>query len=398
MLRLSAALTAIILASLPVVISQAKAPLWGQCGGQDWIGPTVCVPGAVCVRENAFFSNCFPSAASSALGSNDIATTLGGKLYFGTATDNYELNDPAYAAKLNNQSLFGQITPRSLRWDATEPVQGFFTFEDGDAMVALAQKNAQLVRGPPCVAYDELPNWVNAANIAAGDFQNILVNHCSALIKHYAGKICKFPKHEHRRYDCIPQAMFTQVCSTEPFTDDGFIRPVGFSPSAILPLYMEALLYAVNGADPDAKLYITSSGMDTAGPKFESMFNMLTHWVERGVPIDGIGFRSQFVVGSVPSKAALIANYEAFTALGVEVAITALDIRGGDIFQQQADYQTVISACKAVAGCVGVTLSDFTDKYSSVPAEFQGSGMALPWDYDFIPKPAYDGIIAGFTN
>jgi endo-1,4-beta-xylanase len=79
--------------------------------------------------------------------------------------------------------------------------------------------------------------------------------------------------------------------------------------------------------------------MDTAGPKFESMLIMLTHWVERGVPIDGIGFRSQFVVGSVPSKAALIANYEAFTALGVEVAITALDIRGGDIFQQQADHQ-----------------------------------------------------------
>ncbi|KAJ6578645.1 endo-1,4-B-xylanase A [Mycena vulgaris] len=372
MLRLSATLAA-LLASFPVVISQTQAPVWGQCGGQGWTGPTVCVPGSVCVRENDYHSNCFPTAASSASGSNAIATTLGGKLYFGTATDNYELNDPAYAAKLNNQSLFGQITPRSLRWDATEPVQGFFTFEDGDAMVALAQKNGQLVRGPPCVAYDELPTWVNAANIAGGDFQNILVNHCSALIEHYAGKIFL-----NINTDVVNDAWDVV---NEPFTDDGFIRPVGFSPSASLPLYMEALLYAANGADPEANLYITSSGMDTAGPKFDSMLNELTHWLEQGVPIDGIGFRSQFVVGSVPSKAALVANYAAFTALGVEVAITALDIRGGDIrdiLQQKADYQTVISACKAVAGCVGVTLSDFTDKYSSVPAEFQGGGMALP--------------------
>ena len=46
-----------------------------------------------------------------------------GKLYFGTATDNPELTDTAYAAKLNDSKEFGQITPgNSMKW----VTMGFF--------------------------------------------------------------------------------------------------------------------------------------------------------------------------------------------------------------------------------------------------------------------------------
>ena len=48
--------------------------------------------------------------------------------------------------------------------------------------------------------------------------------------------------------------------------------------------------------------------------------------------------------------------------------------------QQSQDYQTVISACQAVEGCVGVTIWDYTDKYSWVPQTFPGEGAACPWD------------------
>ena len=48
--------------------------------------------------------------------------------------------------------------------------------------------------------------------------------------------------------------------------------------------------------------------------------------------------------------------------------------------QQKKDYETVVSACKAVRGCVGVTVWDFTDKYSWVPSTFPGQGAPCPWD------------------
>lgn len=62
--------------------------------------------------------------------------------------------------------------------------------------------------------------------------------------------------------------------------------------------------------------------------------------------------------------------------------------------QQKKDYQTVVAACTAVKGCIGITIWDFTDKYSWVPQTFSGQGAALPWDENYKKKPAYDGIVA----
>lgn len=96
------------------------------------------------------------------------------------------------------------------------------------------------------------------------------------------------------------------------------------------------------------------------------MVNLVRSLKAQGVPIDGIGVQAHLIVGQVPST--LRANLAQFTALGVEVAITELDIRmtlpatAALLAQQQRDYQTVIAACKAVAGCVGVTVWDYTDK------------------------------------
>ncbi|KAF7314735.1 Lipolytic enzyme [Mycena kentingensis (nom. inval.)] len=47
-----------ILGSL-VVAQQVE---WGQCGGQNWTGPTTCVAGTLCVAQNPFYSQCIPSA------------------------------------------------------------------------------------------------------------------------------------------------------------------------------------------------------------------------------------------------------------------------------------------------------------------------------------------------
>lgn len=98
------------------------------------------------------------------------------------------------------------------------------------------------------------------------------------------------------------------------------------------------------------------------------MVNLVKSLKAAGAPIDGVGIQGHLIVGQIPST--IKANIEQFTALGVEVAITELDIRmtlpvtAALLEQQKKDYQTVIAACKAVAGCVGVTIWDYTDKVS----------------------------------
>ena len=118
--------------------------------------------------------------------------------------------------------------------------------------------------------------------------------------------------------------------------------------------------------------------------QIESMNRTLASLKQQGVPIDGVGFQCHFIVGEVPTSFQSV--LEQFTALGVEVAITELDIRmptpasQANLAQQQKDFQTVVQACMNVEGCVGVTIWDFTDKYSWVPSTFSGQGAACPWD------------------
>lgn len=38
-----------------------------------------------------------------------------------------------------------------------------------------------------------------------------------------------------------------------------------------------------------------------------------------------------------------------------------------------------------------------SSQYSWVPGVFSGQGAALPWDDNYVKKPAYDGIVAGFS-
>ncbi|KAN0096817.1 glycoside hydrolase family 10 protein [Hyaloscypha variabilis] len=119
--------------------------------------------------------------------------------------------------------------------------------------------------------------------------------------------------------------------------------------------------------------------------------------------IDGVGFQGHFIVGSSLSKASLVSNLEALTALGVEVALTELDIRmtlpstTALLTQKCTEYGNAVAACVA-ANCVGVTVWDFDDKYSWVPSTFPGQGAACLFDEDLNRKPAYYGVVSALSG
>jgi len=303
----------------------------------------------------------------------------------GTATDNPELTDLPYLAILSNFSEFGAITPgNSLKWEYTEPERGVFTFAGGDQIVDLAQSNGQIIRAHNLVWDSELPSWLTTpTNWTAEDITDIIQTHISNVAGHYAGQVyC---------WDVV----------NEPLNSDGTFVSDVFS-TALGSEYISVALTAARAADPNAKLYINDYNLEYTGAKVNAMVALVQSLQANGVPIDGIGFESHFEVGTVPSASAIAANMELFTSLGLEVAITELDVRiqlpetAALREQQKSDFQSVVQACEMTAACVGVTVWDFTDKYSWVPGTFAGWGAATPYDDNLVKKPAYDGIIAGF--
>ena len=136
-------------------------------------------------------------------------------------------------------------------------------------------------------------------------------------------------------------------------------------------------------------------------------------YIADGVPVDAIGFQCHFGLGQVPST--LQQNLQRFSDLGLDVAITELDInitgqKTAAAFEQQAkDYWTVVDACVQTKRCVSVVrnarvymiaLTDglvsqsvwgVSDDHSWIP-----NGAVLPWDAEKQPKPAFYAIADAF--
>ncbi|WP_440899874.1 endo-1,4-beta-xylanase [Actinosynnema sp.] len=306
----------------------------------------------------------------------DLAAAEG--KYFGTAMTVGELADPAYR-DLSAREAGVLTVGNELKWDTTEPARGSFDFGPGDQVVAGGVAAGQLVRGHTLVWHNQTPAWVKALEPA--DLHQAMVDHIAAVAGHYRGKLIA--------WDVVNEA----------FADDG-TRRQEFWQLKLGDGYIADAFRAAHAADPTAKLYYNDYNIDGIGAKSDAVYEMVKSFLEEGVPIHGVGLQAHLIVGQVPST--VRQNIQRFADLGLEVAITELDVRmdtpadAAKLAAQAADYSAVVSACVAVDGCAGVTTWGLSDKYSWIPSVFPGQGAALPFDESFRPKPAYDAVAAAF--
>ncbi|KAI0859148.1 family 10 glycosyl hydrolase [Xylaria cubensis] len=305
-----------------------------------------------------------------------------GKLYFGSATDNGELTDTAYVNILKNTDEFGQITPgNGQKWQYTEPSQGQFSYTSGDQIADLAATNGQLLRCHTLVWYSQLPSWVSSGTWTADTLTSVINTHISNVVGHYKGKCYA--------WDVV----------NEGLNDDGTYRANVFY-NVLGDSYFALAFKAAAAADPAAKLYYNDYNIEGTGSKQASVVKIIGLVKNAGAKINGIGMQGHLIVGSAPSQSSLQSAMESYVAAGVtEVAYTELDIRfsslpstASGLAQQATDYATVTKACLAEKACIGITIWDYTDKYSWIPNTFPGQGDALLYDANLSKKPAWTAV------
>jgi endo-1,4-beta-xylanase len=117
----------------------------------------------------------------------------------------------------------------------------------------------------------------------------------------------------------------------------------------------------------------------------------------RGVPIDGVGFESHFDLQPPPPRD-IAANMARLKAIGLEVAITEMDVRlplppTADTLARQASiFQAVLATCLGAGNCRTFVTWGVTDRYTWVLTYYPGYGAPLLFDAAGLDKPAYDAV------
>ncbi|NHI06538.1 Endo-1,4-beta-xylanase A [Streptomyces sp. KO7888] len=303
-----------------------------------------------------------PSTAQAAESTLGAAAAQSGR-YFGVAVASGRLGDSTYASIANRE--FNSVTAENeMKIDATEPQRGQFNFSAADRVYNWAVQTGKEVRGHTLAWHSQQPGWMQ--NLSGNDLRQAMIGHINGVMAHYKGKIAQ--------WDVVNEAF---ADGSSGARRDSNLQRTGND-------WIEVAFRTARAADPSAKLCYNDYNVENWNwAKTQAMYNMVRDFKQRGVPIDCVGFQSHFNSGS-PYDSNFRTTLQNFAALGVDVAVTELDIQGAS----PTTYANVVNDCLAVSRCLGITVWGVRDSDS-----WRSEQTPLLFNNDGSKKAAYTAVL-----
>jgi endo-1,4-beta-xylanase len=279
-------------------------------------------------------------------------------------------------------SEFSSVSPENqAKWEFIHPQRDQYRFAEMDAIVDFAQQHDQVVRGHTLFWHSQNPAWLEQGGFSKEELRSILKDHITTVVGRYAGKI--------QQWD-VANEIFNDN-GTLRTTDNIWIRELG--PEIIADAFRWA-----HEADPHAKLFFNDYGVESINPKSTAYVGLISKLLSQGVKVDGFAVQGHLSTRyGFPGD--LQANLQRFEDLGLETAVTEIDVRMDipagtkptteQLAKQASYYQRALEACLNIEGCKSFTIWGFNDKYSWVPVFFSGEGEATVMWEDYTRKPSY---------
>ncbi|CAK4130140.1 unnamed protein product [Aphanomyces euteiches] len=376
-----AAVLAAVVSSAALV--QGQVALWGQCGGQGYTGSTTCAAGAVCNKQNDYYSQCIPSAnvpssnpttapttkpstgpttAPSTAPTTKPSTAPTSKpfssIYFGTA----EATPTKYGTIIpDNFNLL--VAGNGMKWDAHERSKG----------------NGMKMRGHCLVWHNQMPRFYCS---------NFVNNGCTATTLTSAQLLQVIETRMQKTFAALndPTIIAWDVLN-EAVADDGsglkhdvFYNTIG--PDYVAKIFTLARKYT----PPGVKLFYNDYNCDAAGAKSNQCFKLVSDLKAKGL-VDGMSFQmhlsTQYGENSqIGGQAALFKRY---SDIGVTIHVTEMDVGSSDFTLQAQWYGKVATNCQQNPMCEAFVVWGVTDRDSWGPGT-----TPLLFDSNLKKKPAFN--------
>ncbi len=307
------------------------------------------------------------------------AAMADGKLV-GAAVQSAFLNDVRYSGVLDRE--FDYLTAEyEMKWNTVEPSPGDDNFGPGDAIVGYAESMGMRVKGHTLVWHGSVPAW--AADLPPDAFRAAFERHIRTVVAHYDGRVLA--------WDVVNEAV----------ADGGAGLRNSVFRDKLGDGYIADAFRLAHEADPQALLFYNDYGGEALNAKADAIYAMLSGLRAQGVPVDGVGLQMHVSAAAPPSAAAVAANIRRLAGLGLLVNISEMDVRingvpgapAARLDAQRSTYHDLVAVCVAEPACQAVTFWGFTDAHTWI-----ANDSPLLFDAQYVPKPAYDGVLAALRG
>ena len=225
--------------------------------------------------------------------------------YIGTALDTNQImeRDPMVSSLIAKE--FNSITPENcMKSMFLQPEKDKFDFKMSDKYVAFGEKNKMFIHGHTLIWHSQLPKWMSQIKDSL-TMATAMNNHITTVVGNYKGRI--------HSWDVVNEAL----------NEDGTLRKSVFLNTYGKEYLTNAFKLAAK-ADPKTDLYYNDYNLCTP-KKREGAIELVKNLQKKGAKIDGVGEQGHWHLNT-PTLEEIEKTILDFSALGVKVAITELDI------------------------------------------------------------------------
>jgi endo-1,4-beta-xylanase len=305
-------------------------------------------------------------------------------------------NEPIFRELLKTHA--GLIVPmNALKWASLRHTEGKFDFGGADEIIDFAEANGQPIHGHALLWYHANPSWIDAVT-SPQLLERLLNEHIETVVGRYAGRIAT--------WDVV-----NEVVAHDPLTQGKWRKGVWHD--ILGPRHVEIAFAAAAKADPNCRLFINDYDLEDDSLRTEARQRAILQIVRRlqkkNIPIHGVGLQAHLYAERRTGRENLIKFVRELKTLGLEVAVTELDVidwklSADPVVRDRAVVATVKEFLDAIteAGPVrNITTWGLSDKYSWIkdvfPRDDSATARPLPFDRDWNQKPLFD-LIKKYTQ
>lgn len=254
-----------------------------------------------------------PAPHESLYGTSPLLKAYEGSFGLGTAVPGDYLTDPRYASRLDfiSHHFDHVVSENEMKWEAIQPEEGTFNFEEADRLVEWAEANDLRIWGHTLIWHNQVPDWVfrgpDGETADADLLRSRLRTHIKTVMQRYRGRVYG--------WDIVNEVLTRDP--DNPFRDSRWYRILG------MDFIIEAIKTA-RSTDPDALLAINDYAMSDPG-KRESALYLLDELREADAMPDVFGMQSHFSVYWPPFEA-VEKSLRLLSEKGVRIAISEFDM------------------------------------------------------------------------